>query len=222
MKTLVVAAHPDDEVLGCGGVIAALRSSGQEVRVVIMGEGITSRPSASASDLAILQSAARKANAVLGVTDLHLENLPDNKFDTVAMLDIVQRVEKHVTQFRPERIFTHSSADLNVDHRLLHEAVITACRPIPGQTVKELYFFEVRSSTEWIFSDRGQIFQPKMYWSIGAFLEKKKLALQEYFTEMRSWPHSRSLEGVEHLARHRGAECGVDAAEAFAVGRVLR
>jgi LmbE family N-acetylglucosaminyl deacetylase len=225
VKTLVLAAHPDDEILGCGGTIARLRKAGEEVRVVILGEGVTSRqgaPSDVDRELRELRAAAIAANAAVGVSDLHFEGLPDNKFDSLPLLDVVKRIERHVEEFHPVRIFTHSASDLNIDHKILHLAALTASRPLPGQSVRELFFFEVRSSTEWNFSDGGAAFQPRSYWDISGTLADKQKALKAYQSEMRPWPHSRSLEAVEALARHRGAEAGVDAAEAFVVGRITR
>ena len=223
-KVLVVAAHPDDEVLGCGGTMARHAILGDEVNVLILGEGVTSRDlsrDVNARDLELsdLIVAAQKANSSLGVKNLILHQLPDNRMDSVDLLDIVKLVEDAVLRIKPDIVYTHYNNDVNVDHRMVHEAVIVACRPLPGSSVKQLLFFEVASSTECrpVVSSSG--FCPNWYVDISAFLDKKIQALEFYAAEMRPFPHVRSFKALEHLARWRGASVGVEAAEAFIIGR---
>jgi len=222
---LVVAAHPDDEVLGCGGTIARLAGEGAEVRILILADGETSRPAAAGAGKrhAIEQrnEAAEKACKVLGCAAVEVLTLPDNRLDGVELLDVVQRIEKAIEKHKPERVFTHHSGDVNIDHRVVHDAVIAACRPVPGHPVRELFFFEVPSSTEWRPPGSAASFHPNCYFDIGATLHKKREALQAYASELREFPHPRSLEGVEALARWRGATVGVAAAEAFVLGRAV-
>jgi LmbE family N-acetylglucosaminyl deacetylase len=228
MKTaLVIAAHPDDEVLGCGGTMARLASEGWAVHVLILAEGTTSRDrsrdrGARLGLLSELAQAARAANARLGVESVKLGDLPDNRMDSVDLLDVVKVVEDAVAQHRPALVFTHHAADLNIDHRILHDAVVTACRPVPGCPVEELLFFEVASSTEWRPSASAPPFTPQVFYDISAHLTAKREALALYGAEMRPFPHARSIEALDALARWRGATCGVAAAEAFTVGRALR
>ena len=220
---LVVAAHPDDEVLGCGGTIARHVRQGDRVKVVILAEGITSREGTveSSSALQKLRAAAQAANAHLGVHALALEGLPDNRLDSLDRLEIIQRVEAHVKEWQPHTVYTHHVGDVNIDHQVAHHAVVTACRPQPGHPVKTLLFFETPSSTEWQPPGSGTAFQPNWFVSIQDTLPNKIEALKAYASEMRDWPHPRSYQAVEHLARWRGACVGVEAVEAFLVGRVV-
>lgn len=226
-RVLVYAAHPDDEVLGCGGSIARHVAEGDEVRVVILAEGVTSRAAqrdreTSQLELDQLEVAAKSANSKLGVQNVKLHAFPDNRMDTVALLDVVKVVEQEMEKFKPTIIYTHHRHDLNIDHRRVHDAVLTASRPLPGRVKSMLLFFEVPSSTEWNGVYPGNAFVPNYYSEISRHLPAKILALKEYEAEMRPWPHPRSLEAVDHLARWRGASVGVDAAEAFVLGRIVR
>lgn len=224
---LVVAAHPDDEVLGCGGTMARLSSQGWAVHVLIVAEGATSRDAsrdraARQDELSELAQAAHAANAILGAASVVLGDLPDNRMDSIDLLDVVKFVEQALATHRPSLVFTHHAGDLNIDHRVLHDAVVTACRPLPGSCVQELLFFEVASSTEWTPGPSGPAFVPTVFYDITAHLPSKLDALAAYASEMRPFPHARSLRALDALARWRGASCGVEAAEAFALGRALR
>lgn len=225
-KILVIAAHPDDEVLGCGGTIAKHAMNGDSVAVVIMAEGITSRDpkrrrDKRGSELSELASSARKANKIIGTKSLELLKFPDNRMDSVDLLDIVKAVEELVEKHMPEIVYTHSSGDVNIDHRRIHEAVVTACRPMPGRPVKTLLFFEVPSSTEWQAPGSAMPFVPGWFVDISDAIDLKMKALDAYCAEMRPWPHARSKEAVASLARFRGASAGFEAAEAFMLGRNL-
>jgi N-acetylglucosamine malate deacetylase 1 len=225
MRVLVVAAHPDDEVLGCGGTIAWHVDQGHEVLIYIMAEGATSRfaapdRDAMASELGGLRKSAIQAAAILGASVI-FGNYADNRMDSVDLLDVIKSVESVVDDFRPDKIYTHHVGDINIDHQIVHKAVVTACRPLPGQVVRSLFFFEVPSSTEWQSPATGLTFAPNWFVSIDATLERKLQALKVYEFEMRDFPHSRSITAVEHLARWRGACAGVLAAEAFMLGRMI-
>lgn len=225
-RILVFAAHPDDEVLGCGATIARHTAAGDEVHVVILAEGATSRDDKRdrerrQSELTELGKAAKNANDILKVRTLTLHDFPDNRMDSVDLLDIVKILEQHLDIIKPEIVYTHHAADVNIDHQRIHQAVVTACRPQPIQSVKTLLFFEVASSTEWQPAGSAIPFLPNWFVDVSATLAVKLKALQEYECEMRPWPHSRSMESVEYLARWRGGCVGVEAAEAFVVGRNL-
>lgn len=224
--TLVVAAHPDDEVLGCGGLIARAADHGQEVRIAILAEGLTSRDTARdvamrSDELQALHAVARQAGAALGAQSVEFGGCPDNRMDSLALLDITKMVEKLVQRYRPGTVLTHHRGDVNIDHRQIHDAVVTACRPQPGNPVRRLLFFEVNSSTEWQPPYSAAPFVPSVFVDISATLARKLEALSLYESEMRQWPHARSVKAVEHLARFRGATVGVEAAEAFVHGREL-
>jgi LmbE family N-acetylglucosaminyl deacetylase len=227
MNIAVIAAHPDDEVLGCGATMAKLASQGANIEVLIMAEGITSRSDTrnaltSQGKLAELSEASKKANACVGVSSVTQLSFPDNRLDSVDLLDLVKGVEKFLDGTEWDRIYTHFGNDLNIDHRYVHEAVVTACRPMPGDKTPELLFFETQSSTEWRAPQIVAGFSPTVYEDVTPYLKNKSTALAEYESEMRPWPHARSIKAVEHLAHWRGSTIGVEAAEAFQLGRIIR
>lgn len=218
---LVVASHPDDEVLGVGGTMARHVAAGDTVHSLIVAEGATSRPGIDdAAATKALHAAAIAAAGVLGAEPPRLLGLPDNRLDTLALLDIVQPIETVIAELKPQTVYTHHAGDLNRDHGITAEAVEIACRPLPGQSVSALYAFETVSSTEWGIGDTG--FMPQLFINVVDELELKLKALRYYDSEMRPFPHARSYEAVEALARLRGAQSGVGAAEAFMVRRELR
>ena len=220
----MVAAHPDDEVLGCGGTIARHVRQGDRVSIVILAEGVTSRavgvsPSQDASKLKALAEATHRSCAILGVTDVTLNNFPDNRMDSLPLLDVVKVVEQHISRSKPAVVYTHHGGDVNIDHVITYKAVLAACRPQPDHPVKTLLSFETPSSTEWQPPLVMSPFAPNWFVDIGATLSIKQKALHEYNSEMRPWPHPRSHEAIEHLARWRGSMVGVIASEAFALAR---
>ena len=222
----IVAAHPDDEVLGCGGTIARHADAGDQVRVLIVAEGATSRQQQrdrvqATGELSALAQAAQKAGAILGAKGVELLDLPDNRLDSLDRLDLIKQIELRIERHQPQVVYVHHAGDVNIDHRRLHEAVVTACRPTPGQPVKRLLSFEVASSTEWQPPGSAPAFQPNWFVDISAQWLRKREALEAYASEMRPWPHARSIQAVEHLARWRGAQVGVEAAEAFCLLREL-
>ena len=223
---LVNAAHPDDEVLGCGGTVARLATEGSVVHVLLVADGETSRLASSSELIAQANVAARNgasqaARSILGCTTVETFSLPDQRLDEVAQLEIVQLVETVVRRHRPVTVLTHHAGDVNLDHRIIHDAVVVACRPQPDQSVKEMVFFEVPSSTEWRPPCSAQPFNPNWFVDISSTLSTKVRALRAYSGELRAFPHPRSLEAIEALAKWRGACVGVRAAEAFMLGRSL-
>lgn len=217
MKVLVVAAHPDDELLGVGGTLARHARRGDEVHVLICGEGATSRGAGESAAVTALQAAARAAAAVIGAAPPVMLGLPDNRLDSLPRLEVIQAIDAVLARVAPEVVYTHHGADLNVDHRIVHEAVRVATRPLPGCPVRAVYGFETVSSTEWGLD----AFRPTRFVDISATLDAKLAALRCYPMEMRPFPHARSEAAVEALARTRGAANGVAAAEAFEVLREL-
>lgn len=217
---LVVAAHPDDELLGAGGTLAKHVLAGDTVEVLILGQGLMARDNADASELDALEKMARSAGAIIGFSAMHFAAFPDNAFDTVKFLDIVKVVEARLREFKPTIVYTHHEFDLNVDHRLTAEAVLTAARPISDFSPEIMYAFETLSSTEWQSKGPKQ-FAPTVYVNIEETLAKKISALSEYTSEMREYPHSRSAEGIRILAQYRGLESYCKAAEAFHLVRQI-
>jgi len=225
-SVLVVVAHPDDEVLGCGGTMARLAQEGHEVRVAILAEGITSRsPQRELADpkqLHHLHQQAQQAADKLHVKEVVVASLPDNRLDTVPLLEVVKLVEDLIEKFGPEVIYTHHPGDLNVDHGVVHRAVLTATRPMPGQKVREIFAFEVPSSTEWAFHRLEPTFRPNVFVDITGTLEAKISALACYETETRKFPHPRSPEALRAIAARWGSVAGFQAAEAFELIRLLK
>lgn len=222
---LVIAAHPDDEALGCGGSIARWADEGAAVHLAFLADGIGARnPESSEAREALAQrrAAAESAAEILGAASVEFDDLPDNQLDSVSLLQITQRVEALIEAHRPDTVVTHHAGDLNIDHRRVHQAVMTACRPQRGHPVRTMLCFEVASSTEWQPPGSGAPFVPDWFVDISATLPRKLAALDAYVAEMRDWPHPRCREGVEFLARWRGATVGCDAAEAFMLARALR
>lgn len=225
-RVLVVAAHPDDEILGCGGAVARHVAEGDEAHVLILAEGATSRDekrdaAARAGDMAVLREAAAGAARAVGSLPPRFGGLPDNRMDGLEMLDVVKRVEAVVAEVQPQIVYTHHGGDLNIDHLVTHRAALTACRALPGASVRAIYAFETVSSTEWGSSSCGGPFLPQRYVDISRHLDAKMRAVDAYAPEMRPFPHARSSRAVVALARIRGAEAGVEAAEAFMVIREL-
>jgi LmbE family N-acetylglucosaminyl deacetylase len=225
-SVLVVAAHPDDEVLGCGGTIGRHADAGDQVKVLIVAEGATSRQEQrdrlqAGEELSALAQAAHTAGSILGAAGVELLDLPDNRLDSLDRLDLIKHIEQHIHRHQPQVVYVHHAGDVNVDHRRLHEAVVTACRPTPGHPVRRLISFEVASSSEWQPPGSAPAFQPNWFVDISDQWQRKREALLAYSSEMRPWPHARSLEALEHLARWRGAQVGVEAAEAFCLLRQL-
>jgi LmbE family N-acetylglucosaminyl deacetylase len=226
LNILVVAAHPDDEVLGCGGTVAQ-DSARHEVRVAILGEGISSRHAqrsdVSPAQIDNLKSDARAAATILGATSVDFGGLPDNRFDEVPLITVAKQVEEWVDAYRPDVIYTHHPGDLNVDHGLAFRAVLTATRPgTRPHTVRDIMSFEVPSSTEWAFQHIGPPFRPNVFVDIGDSMERKLEAMRCYESEVRQSPHPRAIEKIKALAEHRGAACGMRYAEAFELIRSVR
>lgn len=218
-RILVVAAHPDDEALGCGGTIAKHVENGDEVHQMFMTNGVGARdPSGNASEV-IRNIAAESAASILGVTSTTYAEFPDNRMDTIAMLDIVQAVEAVVQKIQPTIVYTHFAGDLNVDHQTVNRATLTACRPLPTSPVKKIYAFEVLSSTEW--GCGSESFSPKHTVDISKQFDRKNSALLAYCEEMHPSPYARSMKNVESLARFRGHSVGFQFGEAFELLRSL-
>jgi LmbE family N-acetylglucosaminyl deacetylase len=223
---LVVAAHPDDEVLGCGGTMSRLGREGHRIHVVVLGEGVTARHrnrgGADPALLEALQSASRRAAEALGATEVRHFGLADNRFDTIPLLEIVHLIEGVVRDVRPAVVYSHHPGDLNVDHQITSRAVLTGTRPVLGCPVRDLYAFEVPSSTEWAFGMAERGFRPNVFVDVTASLETKIEAMAMYEDEVRTWPHPRSSEALRAIARRWGSVCGLDYAEAFELVRSVR
>ncbi len=221
VSVAAIFAHPDDEVLGCGAALALHADRGDTVQILILATGLAARGPAGAPELGALRRQAEAAARVLGVGAIEFGDFPDNAMDTVPLIEVVRTVETFVQRTAPAIIYTHHGGDLNVDHRVTHLAVATACRPTPQAADREIFACEVPSSTEWAPSTLTN-FVPTDFVDVSATLDRKVAALKCYADEIRPWPHPRSSEGVRFLARWRGAQCGRDAAESFMPMRRVR
>jgi len=223
-KILIVAAHPDDEVLGCFGTVARLIKEGYEAYTLILGEGKTSRDEQRVvenkkDEIEVLNTEIKKANDKIGIKKVFVESFADNRFDSVDLLDIIKVISKVKEEVKPDIIFTHYEHDLNIDHQLTYKAVITVTRPMFTESVKEIYSFEILSSTEWNYP---LSFSPDTYFDISDTLDLKIQAMKEYTSELCIYPHPRSLEGIELNAKYQGMRVGKKYVEAFKSVRVVK
>jgi LmbE family N-acetylglucosaminyl deacetylase len=218
-KILTICAHPDDELLGLGGTIHhRVKKNNCIAEVLILGEGIKSRnlDSKYIIDIDQHRSNSKRACEIIGYQKVHFLSFPDNAFDTVPFLDIVNKIEIFIQTIKPDDIFTHHEYDLNIDHQLTSRAVATATRPLPNEKNVNIYHFETFSSTEWSFSKKEQSFCPNVFFQLDQDdITAKKKGMTEYSSEIRDWPHPRSLKNLEVVANKWGATVGVDYAEAF-------
>jgi LmbE family N-acetylglucosaminyl deacetylase len=213
-KIVAIFAHPDDEILACGGMLAKHAMQGDDVHILILATGLTSRGKASDDELESLQQDAKNAAKALGVDKVSFGGLPDNAMDSVALLDVVKVVESFLNDHPSSVIYTHHMGDMNIDHQVTARAVLTAARPLPGGDDLTILAGEVNSSTEYAPPPMTP-FTPTEYHNIDDALDKKIAAMACYKTELRDWPHPRSLEAIEYQAKNRGAQSGMNAAEAF-------
>lgn len=224
-KIFIVAAHPDDEILGVGATVAKHVKNGDICFALILGEGITSRyDSRELSEKAgvnELHNDTFESSKIIGFKNVYFENLPDNRFDSIDLLDIIKIIEKYIDEIKPEIIYTHHSSDLNIDHRKTYEAVLTATRPIQNQYVKEIYCFETFSSTEWNFDYTTQ-FKPNYFVNVTSTIDQKLRAMQCYKSEIREFPHPRSIQNLEINAKKWGSVVGEEFVEAFEVVRIIK
>lgn len=219
MKILVIAAHPDDEILGVGGTINKYIRRGEQVYVYIVTEGCSTQYRGNSKVLERKRKEALKANEILGVEEIIFGNLPDMKLDTLPHFELNNEILKIVDRVSPDIVFTHHYSDLNNDHRKVYEATMVACRPLNNK-IKEIYLYEVLSSTEWSGNEKN--FVPNTFISLEEYdLEMKIKAIQEYKTELRKYPHPRSEKGIENLAKYRGQIISAKYAETFELIRKI-
>lgn len=223
MRVLTVAAHPDDETLGAGGTMARLAAEGHEVWSCILSDGVTSRH----GYVELQQECARRAADILAVANVVFCGLPDQRLDSLALLDVITPIEKCIAELQPQVVFTHFMEDANQDHRAVFRATVVATRPSEGSSLRSVLCYETASSTEWAPPFPGTVFAPNVFVDISSTLPTKLAAMRAYedtySNEMRPFPHPRSYEALEAYARRHGAAAGVRAAEPFMlVRRVLR
>lgn len=225
-KILVVVAHPDDEILGCGGTVLRRIAEGDEVYSLILGEGMTARydkkEMAGNDEITRLHVASARVSKAVGFKKSWIMDFPDNRFDSVPLLDIIKAVERVKREVMPDVIYTHFEKDLNIDHRITFQAVLTACRPLADETVKEILSFEIPSSTEWVSPCSGEnCFRPGIFVDITETIEKKVKTMEMYESEVKDYPHPRSPESLRIISKKWGIVCGLKNAEAFMLVRKI-
>lgn len=221
-KILIVAAHPDDEVLGCFATVAKLIKQGYEAYTLILSGGKTSRDNVKEEELKLIRSEMKAANELIGIKKVFTANFPDNAFDSVPLIEIVKEIEKIKEEIKPEIIFTHHVGDMNIDHQITHKAVLTATRPMSGESVKRIYSMEVPSSTEWNSYSTENIFMPNVFFEVEDTIDLKLKAMAEYQSELRNYPHPRSLQHLKELAKVNGTKTGLNYCEHFMLIRQIK
>lgn len=224
MSILCVVAHPDDEVLGVGGTLARHAVDGEDVHICILSDGVTSRyddTETADDEIEQRRQRAQQAAQTLGAT-VSLYSFPDNSFDTVPLLDIVQTIESEITDHDPDVVYTHHYGDLNIDHKLACRATITATRPLADSGVGRVLAFETLSASEWSVPRPDNAFQPTSFVNISDSLDTKIDALSVYERELREPPHPRTVDTVKKNAEVWGSKAGVQAAEPFELLREIR
>lgn len=224
MRILVIAAHPDDEIYGMGGTIAKLASEGHEVHVLIVTDGCTAQYAGRPDLPEIIEKKHReaiKANALLGVKQVHFGTFPDMKLDTIPHVELNRLIEETVDNVQPDTVYTHFYGDVNLDHQMVYRSTLVAVRPVPGQCVRALYCYRVPSSTEWSPQLSQTAFFPNTMVDISDFTQKKEDALTAYQTEMRAYPHPRSAQYVRETDRACGLQWGMGSSEVFMLLRNL-
>jgi LmbE family N-acetylglucosaminyl deacetylase len=220
---LVVAAHPDDDAFGCSGTLSKLALQKNNIFAVYFTDGVSARQKQKDIKKNIFdrKNNSEKAAKIIGIKKCIFYSYPDNKLDTVPLLEITQKIEQEILKIKPDIIFTHFENDLNVDHQIINKAVKTATRPKPNFSVREIFLFETLSSTEWQFSNKKKTFNPNYFVDISKTIKKKIKAVKAYKKEFFKWPHPRSVKGVKTLASYRGQIVGLKFAEAFEVLRII-
>lgn len=218
MTNLIIAAHPDDEILGCGGIIKKL-SSKEDFFVVIMTGGADGRYSGDMEEK--LRQNAKEANSLIGTKELFFESFPNQKLETIPLGNIIQAIETYIANIKPHRVFTHFANDLNKDHQILAEATFTATRPIVGQVVQEVYSYNIPSSTEWNMTDLTKMFVPNVFVDIKDEIDIKIEAMKKYPSECRPYPHPRSPEALRVHANYWGLTAGMEYVEPFKLIRKM-
>ncbi|MDC0043758.1 PIG-L family deacetylase [Candidatus Pelagibacter sp.] len=220
-KILIIVAHQDDETISMGGTISKLSKQKNKIFAVSFTDGVSSRSKVEKKKIMERSESAKKASRILGFKWIKNFNLPDNELDKISLLKIIKMIEKVKNEINPDIIFTHNSSDLNIDHRLISNATITAFRPEVKKKVKEIYFFETPSSTEFNLLKNKKNFTPNYFVDIEKNWRIKLKAINSYSKEMRKYPHPRSARAIKILNSYRGSQCCIKLAEAFEVYRLV-
>lgn len=218
-KILVTCSHPDDETLGMGGTLYLNTKKGNEIFVLIFADGETSRGMKTAN-VEKRKKQSKDALSILGITKSKFLNYDDQKLDSVPLIELAQEIEKIISQWKPEIVYTHFWGDVNQDHKAVFKATQIAVRPTPSQIVKELICFEIPSSTEW--GVPNETFVPNFFINIKSSIKRKIQAFEKYDKEVMKFPHPRSSEGIQIRSKYWGSTVGLEFAEAFIKLREIR
>ncbi|MEG0075285.1 MAG: PIG-L deacetylase family protein [Eubacterium sp.] len=221
MKILIIAAHPDDEVYGMGGTIAKLNRAGNEIYVLIVTEGCSTQYVGNKDIILKKQKEAQIAGEILGIKAVMFSNLPDMKLDTVSHVAVNQVIEDAIRKIKPAIVYTHHRGDVNKDHRIVYESTMVAVRPIYTQCVKKILCYAVPSSSEWNADLVETTFHPTVFEEIDPFYGLKQRAIESYGTEIRAFPHPRSLKYVDIFDRAMGLKVGLKRSEGFQLIREI-
>ena len=224
-KILVICAHPDDEVLGCGGSLLKHRDIKNEINLVFVFEGSSARYDTLNNkkiikDIQNRENAAKKVSKILKAKTVTFLNYPNLRFQNTQLLDMTKKIENKIKEINPNIIYTHSNTDLNRDHRLCLEMVVAATRPVLKKNIRTILSFEIPSSTEWSYSSFGK-FTPNYFENINNHVKEKIKLMKIYNTETRKVPHPRSVENILSQSRMAGSQCGFSYAERFQVIRII-
>lgn len=219
-KILVIAPHPDDEVLGCGGAIVKHIKGGDEVYLCVVTKAYA--PDWSDEFLKNRPKEIKKANEILGIKKTYFLDFPTAKLDTIPQKSLNDSILEVIKKTRAEIVYVPYEGDLCKDHRLVFEAALVASRPYTNKSVKKLLCYETLSETEWGRNFAKKIFFPNTYVDISDTLKYKIKAMQSYESEVKKSPHPRSLEIIKVLAEKRGSEAGLKFAEAFVLIREIK
>ena len=234
MKILILAAHPDDEVLGMGGTIKKLSKGGNDIKIIFMSTGILSRRKIESkvskqvftkdwmkkneNKIKSLRGDAKKAGKILGVNEIEFMDFPDNEMDIVSTLMVTKSIENSIKDFNPNVVYTTPKNDPNVDHQKVFASTLVATRPYKNSILQEVISYEIPSSTEWFFPSQ---FSPNIFVDISKEFTSKIKAIKAYKTEIREFPHPRSIEALEVITKRWGSVSGFNYAEAFRLVRTL-
>ena len=224
-KILIVVAHPDDDILGCGGTLRKLSRLKKNIRVIFIAEGSSCRfknykkfKKKINETINQREKYAKKALLDLGLNNSCFYNLVCGKLNKYPIIEIAKIIEDEITKFKPEVLITHSNYDVNLDHRTVYQACLQSTRPTNQNKIKALLSFEVLSSTEWKYN---KIFEPNLFINIEKEIKFKIKAMKRYKTEMNNFPHPRSVTGINTLAKYRGIQSQNKFAEAFKIIRLF-
>ena len=222
---LIISAHPDDEVIGCGGTILKAIDLGAKVSVLFLGEGVSTRypnnenSKACKSAIKLRENSAKKSLKILGVKNFKFNYFLCTRFDSYPIIEFVRKIEQMIKIIKPNIVFTHNLSEVNIDHVITNKATEIACRPLSKSSVKSIFTYEAVCSSNFKFK---KDFSPNTYVDIKKYIKKKKLALSSYKNEIRKFPFPRSLLGIETQSRYRGMQSGLEFAEAFELVRSIK